>query len=201
MPCTPNMPVRTTGSAQPLLARLRGQVAVASRGVVAASPGSGAPARRRLPRCARVLALTAPGPLTARSHRSGGDVQREQFSRACSSSVISPSRLRAELHVHDLVVQLEDRVQQHLRPRRAAGQVDVDRHDVVDALHDRVVVEHAAGRRADAHGDDPLGLGHLVVDLPQHRRHLLADPAGDDHQVGLRAASTRVFSMPNRARS
>ena len=29
-------------------------------------------------------------------------------------------------------------------PRRAAGEVDVDRHDVVAALDDGVVVEHAA---------------------------------------------------------
>src|SRR4051812_36229605 len=46
--------------------------------------------------------------------------------------------------VLDLGVQLEDRVQQHLRPRRAAGQVHVDRHDVVDTLDYCVVVEHAA---------------------------------------------------------
>ena len=65
------------------------------------------------------------------------------------------------------------------------GQVDVDRDDVVDALHDGVVVEHAAGAGADTHRDDPLGLGHLVVDLAHDRRHLLAHPAGDDHQVGL----------------
>ena len=96
-----------------------------------------------------------------------------------------PVAVDAETGVADLVAQLEDRVHQHLRPRRAAGQVDVDRHDVVDALHDGVVVEHAAGGRADAHRDHPFRVGHLVVDLPKHRRHLLADPSGDDHQVGL----------------
>src|SRR5215469_3671442 len=90
-----------------------------------------------------------------------------------------------ELHVLDSVVQLDDRVDQHLRPRRAARQVDVDRDDVIHALDDGVVVEHAAARCADAHRDHPLGLGHLVVDLPEHRCHLLADPACDDHQVGL----------------
>jgi hypothetical protein len=91
----------------------------------------------------------------------------------------------AELGVLDLVVELEDRVHEHLGARRAAGQVDVDGHDVVDALHDRVVVEHAAGAGAHAHRDDPLRLGHLVVDLPDDRRHLLRDAAGHDHQVGL----------------
>jgi hypothetical protein len=92
---------------------------------------------------------------------------------------------RAERLVHDLVVQLQDRVEQHLGAGRAAGQVHVYWHDVIHALHDRVVVEHAAAARAHAHRQHPLGLGHLVVDLPQDRRHLLADPARDDHQVGL----------------
>ena len=94
----------------------------------------------------------------------------------------------AELGRLHLVVQLEDGVDQHLGSGRTAGEVHVDRHDVVDALDDRVVVEHAAGAGADAHREHPLGLGHLVVDLAQHRGHLLADPAGDDHQVGLARA-------------
>ena len=52
--------------------------------------------------------------------------------------------VRAELAGLDLVVELEDRVDEHLRARRAAGEVHVDGDDVVDALDDRVVVEHAA---------------------------------------------------------
>ena len=106
-------------------------------------------------------------------------------SASASSWATSRRRFDAELGVLDLLVELEDRVHQHLRAGRAARQVHVDRHDVVDALHHRVVVEHAARRRAHAHRQHPLGLGHLVVDLAQHRRHLLADPAGHDHQVGL----------------
>ncbi len=82
-------------------------------------------------------------------------------------------------------MQLDDRVQQHLRPGRAARQVDIDRDDVIDALDDGVVVEHAAAGGAHPHRDDPLGVGHLVIDLPQHRRHLLGHPARHDHQVRL----------------
>ena len=70
-------------------------------------------------------------------------------------------------------------------------------HHLVDALHDRVVVEHAAAARADAHRDDPLGLDHLVVDLAQHRRHLLAHPAGDDHEVGLARAGPEDLHAPS----
>jgi hypothetical protein len=63
--------------------------------------------------------------------------------------------------------------------------VDVDRNDLADALEDRVVREHAARARACAHGDDPLGLEHLVVDLSQRLRHLVRHPARHDQQVGL----------------
>ena len=76
-------------------------------------------------------------------------------------------------------------VHEHLGPRRAPGHVHVHRHDRVHARDESVVVEHAPRRGAHAHRDDPLGLGHLVVDLAQHRPHLLRDPARDDHQVGL----------------
>ena len=85
----------------------------------------------------------------------------------------------------DELAQVGDGVDERLGRGRAARRVDVDRHDLVDALHDGVVVEHAAARGAHAHGDDPLRVGHLVVDLAQHRRHLLADPTGHDHDVGL----------------
>ncbi len=91
----------------------------------------------------------------------------------------------AELAVLDLVVQLDDRVEQHLGAGRTPGQVDVDRDDVVDALDDRVVVEHAARAGAHAHRDDPLGVRHLVVDLPHHRGHLLRDASRHDHEVCL----------------
>ena len=43
---------------------------------------------------------------------------------------------------------------------------------LIDALDQRVIVEHATDRGARAHRDDPLGLGHLIVDAAQRRRHL-----------------------------
>ena len=68
----------------------------------------------------------------------------------------------------------------------AARYVHVDRHDLVDAVDDVVAVEErpAAGG-AGAHPDDPLGLGHLVVEAPEHGGHLLVDGAGHDHEVAL----------------
>ena len=104
---------------------------------------------------------------------------------ACSPAGTRRAGSAGDLPGPDLLVQGQDGVQQCLGGRRAPGGVDVDRHDLVDSLDDGVVVEHAAGRGADAHGDDPLGLHHLVVDLAQHRGHLLGDPPGHDHEVGL----------------
>ena len=39
--------------------------------------------------------------------------------------------------------------------------------------------------RAGAHGNDPARLGHLVIDPAQRRRHLVAQCAGNDHDVRL----------------
>src|ERR671911_1624730 len=94
-------------------------------------------------------------------------------------------RVSTDRGVPHLLAELEHCVDQHFRSRRAAGQVHVHWHDMINTLDDRVVVEHAAGAGTHAHGQYPLRVGHLVVDLTQHRGHLLADSAGDDHQVCL----------------
>ena len=120
-------------------------------------------------------AALASGPREPRGSSGVSSSWMRSSSRAALGDLAGPDRL----------VQREDGVHQGLGARRAARRVDVDGDDLVDALDDGVVVEHAAGRGADAHRDDPLGLHHLVVDLAEHRRHLLADPAGHDHQVGL----------------
>ena len=86
------------------------------------------------------------------------------------------------------------RVDQGLGARRAAGNVDVDGDVAVDALEDVVaLLERAAGDGAGAHGDDVLGLGHLVVEADDLRGHLLGDGAGDDHEVGLARGGAEDF--------
>ena len=73
--------------------------------------------------------------------------------------------------------------------RRAAGHVDVDRDDLVDALGDRVAVPvRPAAVGARAHGDHVLRLRHLLVEALDRRSHLVGDGAGDDHEVGLARA-------------
>ena len=88
-------------------------------------------------------------------------------------------------HPH-LPLRLEDAVHEGLAGGRAAGDVDVDGDDPVTAADDAVrVVVVAAAVGAAAHGDDPAGLGHLVVNLAEGGRHLVGEGAGHDHDVRL----------------
>src|SRR5207237_9764669 len=70
-----------------------------------------------------------------------------------------------DLAAADLVVEHEDPLHERLGPGRATGHVHVDRHDLNDALHERVVVEHPTGAGAPSQRDDPPGPDHLVVAL------------------------------------
>src|SRR5439155_26173201 len=45
----------------------------------------------------------------------------------------------------NLVLQIDDRLDHLLRTRRTAGNVDIDRNKAIDALHDGIVIEDAAG--------------------------------------------------------
>src|SRR3954470_17747778 len=56
------------------------------------------------------------------------------------------------------LLELEQAVDQPLRRRRAAGDVDVHRDDLVDALHHVIGAIEAARAGAGAHGDHPLRL-------------------------------------------
>ena len=103
---------------------------------------------------------------------------------------LAPSRVGA---AEDHPLQLVDPVHERLGPGRAPGHVDVDRHELVGALNDRVVGEHPAGGRAGTHRDDPLGLEHLVVHAPHDRRHLDGHPPGEDQQVRLPRRGAHVL--------
>ena len=90
----------------------------------------------------------------------------------------------------DRGAQLEHAVRERLGPRRAAGDVDVDREELV-ARDERVVVEHAHRGRAGAHRDHVARLEHLLVDAPDDRRHLDRDPARQEDRVGLARRGAR----------
>src|SRR5258708_25957949 len=97
------------------------------------------------------------------------------------------------LLIVDLLLELKNRVENGFGARRAAGNVDVDGDDLIAAPHDGGIVADAAGSGTSAHGDDPLGLGHLIVELADDGSHFLREAAGDDHQVGLTGRWAKDF--------
>ena len=93
------------------------------------------------------------------------------------------------LLLFDLILDLEEPLEERLRARRAAGDVDVDGDDLVDPLAHRVrVAEEAAAVGAAPHRDDVAGLGHLLVETAHAEGHLVREGARDDHEVALARA-------------
>src|SRR5256885_8986575 len=85
----------------------------------------------------------------------------------------------------DLFAKAEQPFDERLRPGRAARDIYVDGYDGVDALQRGVAVPKLAARgRAVAHGDDPLRLGHLLVETAQARRHFVGDRPRPRHHAG-----------------
>src|SRR5215469_1412531 len=79
------------------------------------------------------------------------------------------STLEGTFFVFDLFLKLENRVEQRFRPRRAPRNVNVHGNHLIATLHDGVVVEYAAGSGTSTHGNHPLGLGHLIVEVAHDR--------------------------------
>src|SRR5258708_34096829 len=84
------------------------------------------------------------------------------------------------LLIVDLLLELKDGVENGFGARRAAGDIHIDGNDLIAALHDGVIVEDASGRGASAHGGDPLGLGHLIVELAEDGSPFLREETGGD---------------------
>jgi len=93
----------------------------------------------------------------------------------------------------NLLLELDEAVEESFGARGTAGNVDIDGEDAVDALEDGVGAVHAAGGGASAHGDNPFGFSHLVVDSADGEGHFIGDGAGDDHDVGLAGGEAHDF--------
>src|SRR5262245_29181155 len=91
----------------------------------------------------------------------GGDGQRQGEDRPLGPGPRFELAAGHRAGLLDLLLDVDERLQDLLRPRRATRNVDVHRHEAIDPLHDRVSVENATRRRARPHRDAPLGLGHL----------------------------------------
>ena len=92
------------------------------------------------------------------------------------------------------------RVQQGLRPRRAARHVDVDRDELVDPLGHAVGVPvRSAAVGAGTERDHVLRLGQLGVQPRDRRGHRVGQRAGDDEHV-RRVVLDRLGRGPQRRR-
>ena len=85
----------------------------------------------------------------------------------------------------DLLLQQHQTLQKGFGARRTAGDVDIDRQELIDPLYHAVDVIHPAGVGAAPHGDDPARLGHLFVQTQDVGGHLAEGGAGNHHQIGL----------------
>src|SRR3990172_56284 len=86
----------------------------------------------------------------------------------------------------DLVLEEHETSQERLGARRAAGHVDIDWQEDVDARGDGVGIgERATHDCAAAHREGPFRFWHLEPDSADGGGHLPGDGAGDDEQVGL----------------
>ena len=85
-----------------------------------------------------------------------------------------------------LLLQLEDTVHQRLACRRASRHIDVHWNDsVATSCNTVAVVIVPASVCTATHTDNPSGVGHLIVHLPEGRRHLVRERSSNYHDVGL----------------
>ena len=56
-----------------------------------------------------------------------------------------------------------------LRTWRAAGDIHIDRDNLINSGYGSIVIVETAGRRACSKRDDPLGLRHLFVYAEKYR--------------------------------
>src|SRR5438445_10697416 len=95
----------------------------------------------------------------------------------------APARVALiDLAIGDLLLQLHDRVHQCIWPWWTARHVHVHGQEVVHA-GDRAVraLIWPAGGRTHTHGNDVLGIGHLVVNPTDGVSHLHRHRARHDH--------------------
>src|SRR6266496_1610354 len=92
---------------------------------------------------------------------------------------------------HDDILQTHQSVKQRFRPRRAAGNVNVDRNRPINPLHCRVRIKWSARRCARAHCNHPFRFRHLIVNATNDRSHFQSHSSGNDYQIALSRAGTK----------
>src|SRR5437868_864008 len=109
-----------------------------------------------------------------------------EATRGCRGAMLAREALsNMAVAALDLVLQHYERVQDLLGSWRASRDVHVDRNALIGSGHRRVILVEAARRGADAEGNGPLGLAHLLVDPPQHGTLPLGDRSDDNQEISL----------------
>ena len=101
------------------------------------------------------------------------------------------------LRMPHLLLQLKDAIHERLARGRTPRNIDIHGNDPIAPPRNRIaimIVPATVG--TTAHADDPARVGHLVVNLPQRRRHLVGQRAGDDHHVGLARRGAEDDAQP-----
>src|SRR5579875_41808 len=106
---------------------------------------------------------------------------------ALSAIFGEPSPLEStDVGVPYLVLKEYESVNEHLRTRRATGNVYIDRNDLVHSRQYVVRVKIDSTRyAARSHRDDPLWFGHLVIYHSEARRHLSRHCSVNHYEVAL----------------
>jgi len=87
----------------------------------------------------------------------------------------------------------QDAEDDRLRPRRAAGNIDVDRQNLVDAAGARVTFpDDATGGGAGAHGDHDARVGNSLDGAAHGGLQVARDRAGDHDAVGVARGGDEV---------
>lgn len=69
---------------------------------------------------------------------------------------------------------------------RTSRDINIDRDDPITSADDRVAVMVVTTTICTtAHADDPAGIGHLIINLSQSRRHLICQSPSHNHHIGL----------------
>src|SRR5688572_3360822 len=76
------------------------------------------------------------------------------------------------LPTSNLFLHLHNAINQRFRARWTSSDVDVDRANLIDPLQHAIGAIHPTRRGTRAHREDPLGIGHLIVDLAHRWSHL-----------------------------
>merc|ERR550525_1351516 len=92
----------------------------------------------------------------------------------------------ARMHSLHFLLELEETVHESLGSWRTARNVNIHGNNSVAASdHGVTVVIVASTVRTTTHTDDPSGLGHLVITLPEGRSHLICQSSSNNDDICL----------------